>query len=83
MQEASDVLDTSADIALRVGASINMEKLKVFHLSWAESGLRYVRSTFSSRYGPEMTSTEGLATVGISSVMGEKPAALLESFLRA
>eukprot|EP00667_Euglena_gracilis_P022229 EG_transcript_24661 len=76
--EAGEILDTNADIATRVGASVNPQKLKVYSLEWGPDGVAYRDAPFSSRYGPEVCSTSELVMVGIASVMGEKPCGALQ-----
>ena len=67
------ILDMSADLAFRAGASVNIDKLQVFHITLGESGLVYSPGRVPSTMGELVGQLSGLRMVGIPCVMGEPP----------
>ena len=65
-----ELLDASISIAARSGASVNLDKLKVFKITLKDGKLVCVKGSLDTSIGSLSFALQGLKIVGISALMG-------------
>jgi hypothetical protein len=64
-QEIEEVLEAPLDIANRMGVSVNLTKLKAYHITLVEGTLRCAAATLHTKIGSLHCSMDGFKTVGL------------------